>query len=373
MNSSVDFSKLSFFGLATMKASSTAVRGISVRKEGNMLVVLVIATILLYSACLIMLPFPYTNTYADADNSMVEIDANKPFAGADGNIKLMGVVHNTGDIPLEVKLGVNITNNYDNTISTTLMKETTTYSRVLYPYSVSPFKFSINSIELENQSVLIGKPFILGIEKLSTPNYDELLTLDYNNIPVGEKAALVGTVKNTGPFDLHNVIVYASAHDKNMSQIDSVRSNVIPVIEPGQEMAFTAIPDPAIKSQVMYFSCAGVDMNPQMNKLIVSDNKFVKYDLEGPVAISDLKYINATDSISFGVKHYNPDGGPMVIKLAYNENSANLTPVSIILDGKNLFDERSLAKTDGKVLTIDVIIPPKDHEIQIEGISSLIL
>jgi hypothetical protein len=53
------------------------------------------------------------------------------------------------------------------------------------------------------------------------------------------------------------------------------------------------------------------------------------------VAISDLKYINATDSISFGVKYYNPDGGPMVIKLAYNENSANLTPVSIILDRRD--------------------------------------
>ena len=153
-----------------------------------MSVVLVIATILLSSACLIMLHFPYTNIYADADNSMVEIDAKKPFAGADGNIKLIGVVHNTRDIPLEVKLGANITNNYGNTTSTTLMEETTTYSRVLYPYSVSPFKFSINSIEQENQSVLIGKPFILGIEKLSTPNYDELLSLDYNNIPVGENA-----------------------------------------------------------------------------------------------------------------------------------------------------------------------------------------
>ena len=147
---------------------------------------------------------------------------------------------------------------------------------------------------------------------------------------------------------------------------------MIKALEPGQKMAFTAIPDPSSKSQIMYYSCAGVVMNPQMSKLVVSDNKFVRYDLEGPVAISDLKYINATDSISFGVRHYNPDGGPMVIKLAYNENSANLTPVSIILDGKNLFDERSLAKTDGKVLTMDIMIPPKDHEIQIDGIRSLI-
>jgi hypothetical protein len=31
-----------------------------------------------------------------------------------------------------------------------------------------------------------------------------------------------------------------------------------------------------------------------------------------------------------------------------------------------------LANIDGKVLTMDVVIPPKDHEIQIEGIRSLI-
>lgn len=99
------------------------------------------------------------------------------------------------------------------------------------------------------------------------PNYDGLVTLNYTNIPSGENAALVGTVKNSYSFDLRNVAVYASAHDENRTQIDSVKSNVIPVVEPGQEMAFTAIPDLTIKSQIKYYSCAGVDMNPQMNKL----------------------------------------------------------------------------------------------------------
>lgn len=91
---------------------------------------------------------------------------------------------------------------------------------------------------------------------------------------------------------------------------------VIPVIEPSQEMAFTAIPDLTIKSQIKYYSCAGVDMNPQMNKLAIGDNRVVRYDLEWPVEIRDLKYDSASDSILFGVKHYNPDGGPMSIKVA---------------------------------------------------------
>ncbi len=89
--------------------------------------------------------FPYTNAVTDNESKVVEIDARNPFRGADGEIKLMGVVHNTGDIPLEVKLGVDITTNTDTATETTITEEDTTYSRVLYPYSVSPFKFSIKS------------------------------------------------------------------------------------------------------------------------------------------------------------------------------------------------------------------------------------
>ena len=210
--------------------------------------------------------FPYTNAVTDNESKVVEIDAKNPFRGADGEIKLMGVVHNNGDIPLEVKLGVDITTITDNATETTVTEEATTYSRVLYPYSVSPFKFSIKSPDRESQTTLIGKPFINKYEKLSTPNYDGLVTLNYTNIPSGENSDLVGTVKNSGPFNLRNVAVYASAHDENRTQIDSVKSNVIPVIEPGQEMAFTAIPDLTIKSQIKYYSCAGVDMNPPQGR-----------------------------------------------------------------------------------------------------------
>jgi hypothetical protein len=344
------------------------------RKEENMSVVLVIATILLSSACLIMLPFPYTDTYADADNSMVEIDAKKPFAGADGNIKLMGVVHNTGGIPLGVKLGVDVTTTTKDATETTVTEETVPYSRVLYPYSVSPFKFSVKSTDPESQTTLtgIGKPYVIDFEKLSTPNYDGLVILNYTNIPYGENAALVGTVKNSGPFELRDVAVYASAHDQNRKQVDSVESNIIKALEPGQEMAFTAIPDPSSKSQIMYYSCAGVVMNPQMSKLTISDKKVVRYDLEGPVAISDLKYDNASDSMLFGVKHYNPDGGPLTIKVASNEYSGSQNPLSIILDGKELSLDKTTMNDNGMVLTMNIEIPPKEHEVHIRGISNLL-
>ena len=115
--------------------------------------------------------FPYSNAVTENDGKLVEIDVKSPFRGADGEIKLMGVIHNTGDIPLEVKLGVDITTTTtttSNATETTVMEELLPYSRVLYPFSVSPFKFSIKSTDQKSQTTLIGigKPFIINLEKL---------------------------------------------------------------------------------------------------------------------------------------------------------------------------------------------------------------
>jgi len=361
--------------MAILSMVSLGSSGLSRKRVENMPTALIIPIILLPSAILTMvISYPYANAITENDGKVVEIDVKSPFRGADGEIKLMGVVHNTGDTPLEVKLGVNTTTTTGNAPEKTVMEEAAPYSRVLYPYSVSPFKFSIKSTDPQSQTTLngIGKPFLISFEKLSTPNYDGLVILNYTNIPFGENAALVGTVKNSAPFELRDVAVYASAHDKNRTQVDSVKSNIIPVLEPGQEMAFTAIPDPTSESQIEYYSCAGVDMNPQMNKLIIEDNRVVRYDFEGPVAIRDLKYDNASDSMLFGVKHYNPDGGPLGIKMASNEYSGSQNPLSIMLDGNDLSIDRTATNDNGKVLTMNIVIPPKEHEIQIIGISNLV-
>jgi hypothetical protein len=177
-------------GLVTRIASSgvlLAIAGRGIIKVDSLPTALIITAVLLLSssACM-MISLPSISAYTDQDHNIVEIDAKEPFTGSDGKIKIMGVVHNTGDTPLEVKLGVNITNKYTDLIPTIVNEETATYCRVLYPYSVSPFKFSIKSINLENQSVSVGKPFALEVNEVSTPNYDKFLSLDYNNIPAGE-------------------------------------------------------------------------------------------------------------------------------------------------------------------------------------------
>jgi len=227
-------------------------------------------------------------------------------------------------------------------LSTTI--EEPTYGRIIYPSSVSPFKFVVKP----TWSVS-GAPFILNTKEVLTPYYKPL-SLSYSSIPVGSDRALVGTAKNISPFDLRNVTILASVHNAKGIQIDSVKSKVFPVIRTGQTVAFTAVPDPAIKPNIAYFSCADIDLgnNPALNTLAIGNGQFIAYQMYGVVQISDLRYDNATDSLLFGIKHYNPAGGPFSLMIP--EMSIN-QPVSIILDGK-LYTQASV-KMDGKTVHID--------------------
>ncbi|MGE5662562.1 MAG: FxLYD domain-containing protein [Ignavibacteriales bacterium] len=76
---------------------------------------------------------------------------------------------------------------------------------------------------------------------------------------VGNERALVDTVKNTAPFAVHNVTICASVHDNNQTQIDSANSKNIPTIEPGQELHFELIPNPSVKSNVIYYRIKAVE------------------------------------------------------------------------------------------------------------------
>jgi hypothetical protein len=143
-----------------------------------------------------------------------------------------------------------------------------------------------------------GAPFILNAKEVLTPYYKPL-NLSYYNMPAGSDRALVGTAKNISPFDFHNVTILASVHNAKGTQIDSVKSKVFPVIRTGQTVAFTAVPDPAIKPNIAYFSCADIDLgnNPALNTLAIGNGQFIAYQMYGVVQISDLRYDNATDTV----------------------------------------------------------------------------
>ena len=288
--------------------------------------------------------------------SPIKVIAQPPFTGSDGKLNAVGIVKNSGNMPVEVNLGLNIVAR-DSGLVTTIKEPT--YGRVIYPSNVSPFKFAV-----EPSWSLSGGPFILNSKEVLTPYY-KVLSLSYSNMPVGNDKALIGKAKNVSPVDLHNVTILASVHKTNGTQIDSVKSQLFPVIRTGQTVAFAALPDPAIKSNIAYFSCADIDVgnNTALNTLGIGNGQFIAYQMSGVVQISDFKYDNTTDSLVFGIKHYNPAGGPFSLKIP--EMSKN-QPVSVILDGK-LYTEASV-KMDGKTVHVDFFVPPDNHQVQIKGI-----
>jgi hypothetical protein len=289
----------------------------------------------------------------------VNVIAQPPFAGSDGKVNVVGVVKNNGIMPIEVVLGLKVDAKSVGSGFSTTIKEPT-YGKIIYPSSVSPFKFAF-----EPTWSASGAPFILNAKEVLTPQYKPLI-LSYSNMPAGSDRALLGTAKNISPFDLRNVTILASVHNANGIQIDSVKSELFPEIRPGQIVAFAALPDPAIKAHIAYFSCADIAIgnNPALNTLAIGNGQFISYQMYGAAQISELRYDNATDSLLFGIKHFNPAGGKFSLKLPESSNN----PVSVMMDGKLT---SASVKMDGKTVNVDFFVPPLDHQVQIKGIRNI--
>jgi hypothetical protein len=303
---------------------------------------------------LLLLSFVPTSAFAQEKIELKNSD--RTFVDSQGFLNVVGVVNNRGYEPISVTMGLDVS---DGGAQTTTLQENL-YGRVIFPKEGAPFKF-----RLQEGVRVMGEPYVIKVEKVVQPFYDNLF-LNYTNMAVGEERVLTGTVKNTGAFEVRNVAVYASVHNKDMANLDSVVSNVIPVLAPGQEATFTAAPDPAVHADVYYYSCAGLDLDAPVPTIPTGDGGFIAYNLETVAKVSSLRYDNSTDSITFGIKHYNPAGGPAALK--FPQQHQNQT-VAVFMDGE-LYDKASV-RLDGKTVHVDMFIPSGDHKVQVQGVRAM--
>ena len=281
---------------------------------------------------------------------------------------IIGVIDNNGKFPVDVTVAVNVTNKTQGipdassgSPNETSVRTVTspTFARIIYPGTGAPFK-----IVLDNKMVeAISPPFVYDVRHVDKMNYN-LLKLNYSNMALGSERALIGTMENTGPFPLYNATVYASVHDTNKAQIDSVISDQVPVLQPGEKAQFKLIPDASVKSSAVYYSCAGFDLNAPITTLKTSSGGFIPFDLQAVAKIINLRYDDASKSVAFGIDHYNPDGGFITLKLPQMSDDQKL---SVTMDG--LPDDDVKMTSDGKTIKIDIFIPPDEHQIEVGGVT----
>jgi len=287
-----------------------------------------------------------------ANDESVKIISKSSFLDSEGRLNVVGTLRNTYDMPVQAKVGLAVEDE-----SGTRIEQESTYGRIVWPLNDSPFKFVIGSRTA-------GEPYILDVEEVDATKID-MITLNYSSMAIGEERAFVGTVKNNAPFDIYNVNIFASVRSDNATQLDTVRSHVIPVLKSSEEQSFIAVPDPAIKSKVYYYSCAGLDFDNPITTIDAGDGKFIAYNLNAAAQVSAIRYENETDSIALQIRPYNPTGGPisiMIPQLSQNQI------VNIMLDGK--MHEASI-RPDGKTIYIDFFVPRGDHEVQIQNVRNM--
>ena len=288
---------------------------------------------------------------AYALNDSIRVIAKSSFVDSMGRLNIVGTLRNTGTLPVQATVGLKVDDGIRKTI-----EQQPTFGRIIWPLNDSPFKFVTNS-------GTAGEPFIEDVKEMEA-SHNDMITLNYSSMAAGEERAFVGTVKNNAPFDIYNVSIFASVRSDNATQLDSVRSNIIPVLEPGEVQPFVAIPDPAVKSRVFYYSCAGLDYDSPITTLDAG-GKFIAYDLNAAAQISEIRYESKTDSIVFGIRPYSPTGGPLSFMIPQtSQNQA----VTVMLDGK-LHD--ASIRSNGKTIDIDFFVPQGDHQVQIERVSNV--
>jgi hypothetical protein len=269
-------------------------------------------------------------------------------------LNIIGVITNLGTTSEQVTVGLDVFKKIDGS-KTTL--QDTTFSKIIYPGKESPYKFKISG-----DYDVSSKPYILKTDNVDDPYYN-IIVQNYSNFPVGQNRELIGTLKNTGNVVVQNISVYASVHDKNGTQIDSIQSNTIPILNPGEEKHFSARPDHVIVNDANYFSCAGFDPKAPINTLNLGNGQFLPYGLESVAKISNFSYDNSTDSILFTADHYNPLGGIVTFKIPQLDSSHDIT---IFLDNLGVKDQQ--ISKNGKTITSNIFIPPNEHSIRITGI-----
>ena len=269
-----------------------------------------------------------------------------------GNRYVVGTVENKNDVPIHVLLGFNFT---ASNVKTTAVAQP--YGKTIYPYGEAPFKFELPS---GANVKLTANPYVYRLSTTSIPYFD-VLKLNYSNIPF-PNGTLIGTVKNTASFDIYDLYIYASAHNKTGAQIDSVSTALMPILKSGEKTLFSVTPNPSLASKVAFYSCFGVDFRTMNMRINIGENRYILSNMTGLATINNVKADPSTGSIRIYMNNQYPVPGPLILKIP---QLIGASTVFVTMDG-TLYKN---AVTNSKGFTlVNLMVPGGKHEIDVNGI-----
>jgi hypothetical protein len=265
---------------------------------------------------------------------------------------VVGTVENKNDVPIHVLLGLNTTTN---NVKTTSVAQP--YGKTIYAYGEDPFKFKIPR---GSDVKLTGNPYVYQLSTTSIPYFDAL-RLNYSNIPL-PNGTLIGTVKNIASFDIYNLSIYASAHDKTGAQIDSVTTPLMPILKSGEKASFSVSPNPVLGSKVAFYSCFGVDFKTTNMKINIGQNRYIISNMTSLATIENIKADPSSGTIKIYMNNQYPVPGPLILKIPQLTGAST---IFVTMDGTLYRD--AVATSKGFAL-VDLNVPGGKHEIDVNGI-----
>ena len=291
--------------------------------------------------------------HAQEARAIVSIVDVGSFTDATGTKNIVGTVENNNNLPVQTLIGLNTTNNSSNAVYQLIAKP---YGKIIYPYREVPFKIKLSSSPVQS----IGKPFVYEARNVNMPYYD-VIRLNYSNTPI-QNGSLIGSIKNIASFDIHDLTIYASAHNESGAQIDSVRSHLIPVLRSGETVMFSVSSDPAVRSKISFYSCFGVDFSTTNIKIKLGDNRYITANMTGLATITNVKAEPSTGSISINIYNQYPVPGPLNLKIPRIFSSPT---IFVTVDGTLYRNSVSMMKG---YTFVDLNIPAGKHIVNVSGI-----
>jgi len=174
---------------------------------------------------------------------------------------------------------------------------------------VNPSKdipFKIKLAEVQDKNAILEKPDATFV---STDNSAINVDVIYDKTLVKHiDGHTTGFIFNNGTIPVYDVKVYAVIYGKDGKFLDVGKSvETITTMEPGEKLAFSMYPDPALAFKVSYYSCFALGEDPTQTVNVERDGNKYYFTYLSTGYVTDAKFDNFQQTLTLTARNPFPD------------------------------------------------------------------